>query len=87
MTVPAGRCLQLLSPFDPRQELGKRPRVYPLHLLEPTDWFAVEDESGRSAVNIRAAVVNFRRKHPERRFSVRRCSKLGAASVICCRVA
>lgn len=87
MSVPAGQCIPLLGPFDSRQEPGKRPRLYPLHLMGQGDWFAVDDDSGRAALNIRAAVVNFRRKHPERRFSVQRCLELGDAAIVCYRVA
>ena len=87
MSLPAGRRLSLLDPFDPRQELGKRPRIYPLHLMDQGDWFAVDDCSPQRAVAIRAAVVNFRRAHRDRRFAVRYVDELGPATVVCARVA
>jgi hypothetical protein len=87
MPLPSGRRLSLLDPFDPRQEPGKAPRVYPLHLMDQGDWFAVDNCMPKRAAAIRSAVVNFRRSCPDRRFAVRYLHELGPATVVCARVA
>lgn len=87
MPLPSGRRLSLLDPFDPRQEPGRRPRLYPFHLMDQGDWFAIDNCPPQRAVAIRAAVVNFRRAHRDRRFAVRYVDELGPATVVCARVA
>lgn len=87
MSIPSGVRHQLLSPFDPRQEPGRHPRVYPLHLMELGDWFAVDDCTPHRVRSIRSAVVAFRRIHCCRRFAVRRAPDLGASTWVCARIA
>lgn len=87
MALPSGNRFELLSPFDPRQQTGGPARVYPLHLMEPGDWFSLDQCPPQKTAAIRAAVVYFRRKHPDARFTVRYCPELGPATVICSRIA
>ncbi len=87
MALPPGKRFDLLSPFDPRQEPGRPPRLYPLHLLEPGDWFAVEMCTPQRAAAIRAAVVNFRKAiYRDRRFAVRYTPEAGHGAVACVRI-
>lgn len=87
MTIPPGKRFDLLSPFDARQEPGRPPRVYPLHLMECGDWFALDLCTPQKAAAIRAAVVNYRKRFPLSRFTVRYSYDLGPATVICARIA
>jgi hypothetical protein len=87
MPLPTGQRFELLSPFDPRQEPGRPPRLYPLHLLEPGDWFAVENCTPQQAASIRSSVVNFRRNiYRDRRFTVRFTPEAGHGAVVCARI-
>lgn len=86
MSMPHGRRLELLSPFDPQQEPGTRPRVYPFHLMQPGDWFQVEICTPNRAAAIRSAVANYRKKNRDKRFSVYRPYELGPSAIVCTRV-
>ena len=86
MALPTGTRFELLSPFDPRQQPGRPPRIYPLHLMEPGDWFAVDLCPPQRAAAIRASIVNFRKTYPTTRFSVRYMTELGSATVVCARI-
>lgn len=88
MDLPTGERFELLSPFDPRQERGKPARIYPLHLMQPGDWFVVEDCPPRREAAIRASIFNFRKGiNRDRRFTVRNWPDCGPAAVICVRTA
>ncbi len=87
MALPPGKRHELLSPFDPSQQHRGPARVYPLHLMELGDWFAIDLCPPQKAAAIRAAVVYFRRKHPDARFRVRYVNELGPATIVCARIA
>jgi hypothetical protein len=79
---------ELLTPYDPRQQPGRPPRIYPLHLMAPGDWFAIDNCSPHRAASIRSAVTNFRKQgHSDQRFAVRYEDSLGPATVVCARIA
>lgn len=87
MDMPAGQQHQLLSPFDPRQHRGNAPSVYPWRLMQPGDWFVVQDCDAKRANAIRgsaASHVGYCRG-VKKRFSIRKAPQLGPAAVICVR--
>lgn len=78
--------LDLLAPDDPRQEPGKAPRLYPIHLMKVGDYF---DVSEGSVANVRNAIWRFTNipTNEEKRFAVRRHPGIDADMRRCVRLA
>ena len=88
MTLPPGARHELLGPFDPAQQPGRPPRLYPFHLMEVGDWFAVPDCTLRQRNSIRSCAQSFLKSGEiGRRFSVRYHQPLGRDTVVCARMA
>ena len=88
MQLPPGTRYELLSPFDPAQQPGRPPRIYPFHLMEVGDWFAVHNCTPQQQSSIRGCAGKFLKcGEIGRRFSVRYCRELGLDTVVCARTA
>lgn len=59
-----------LTPDDPRQVPGKKPRRWPLAELEVGDWCMAANPS--EAASIRSCISAGARKFPDRRFTVKK---------------
>ncbi len=88
--LPPGRRLELMSPFDPRQEQAGPPKKYPLHLMEIGDYFAIDFCTPQQVASIRSCIANFKKTHPLQqhwRFRVVSCPEAGKfATTVCVRV-
>ena len=89
MITPPGQRHHLLSPLDPKQVRGRRPRLYPFELMLVGDYFLLEGCRPKRVNTIRAAVTHFRyaAQHSQKRFSVLRELNGETASILCVRVA
>ena len=89
MINPTGQRHDLLSPLDPKQVRGRRPRLYPFEFMIVGDYFLLEGCRPKRANTIRAAVTHFRYagQHSQKRFSVFRELNGETASILCVRVA
>ena len=85
VSLPPGKKHELLTPWDSRQPKGGT-AVYPLAFMEVGDYFVWPVCGPNRADSIRAAVVYYRRKHPERRFAVKRVEQILPGAVVCARV-
>ena len=89
MVTLLGQRHDLLSPLDPRQARGRRPRLYPFEFMLVGDFFFLERCPPNRVNTIRAAVTHFRyaAQHSQKRFSVTREINGDTASILCIRVA
>jgi hypothetical protein len=85
--IPPGNRLELMDPFDPRQEMGRVPRKYPFPFMGVGDWFAIDRSV---AASLRFAIRNFKLTHADAaswHFRVCACPDAGEGAHACIRVA